>query len=344
MTGKKEITIVVLCLFVMLICTLKYEKKEEVISTIIQNDLEDVLSGRGSGAHDNFHALPNIDDIPILGKEDLIYKFTRKTVPVVNEEYNLVFFLVAKAASSEWLRFLMRLQGNENWCSKGCIHERGKNGLKYLSDYSLEDAQEMMTSSKWTRAIFVRNPKPRILSAFLDKAVSHSRHFKQSNCPIFESRGGSYDVCIKKHQEFDFFLYNITTHLGQNVHWRSIYSRVDEKWWPWINYVANMEDLSGDAEHFLRSIKSNVDGVSAWDRHGKTGWSDNERDCDSLGDSAFLAKKDTRHKTNAKDKMRQYYTAKLERFVETHYADDFNNPFFKFNEVRLFEEEDGENL
>jgi len=341
MADGKHVFAVVLYIFATLIFTIKYEKKQEV-PIIIQDDLEDVLSGRGSGAHDNFHALPDIDDQPTLDKNDIIYKFSRNTVPVVIEEYRLVFFLVAKAASSEWLRFLMRLQGNEKWCSKGPIHERSTNNLKYLSDYSLEEAQELMTSSKWTRAIFVRNPKPRILSAFLDKAVSHSANFRQNICPIFANRGGDYDACIEKHKDFDFFLYNITTNLGQNVHWRSIYSRVDEKWWPWMNYVANMEDLSMDAEHFLKTIKSNVDGVSAWERIGKTGWSDNERDCNSLGNSPFLAKKDSRHKTNAKDNMRQYYTAKLEKFVEAHYADDFNNPYFKFNEVKLFEGEENE--
>ena len=345
--SQKDKVISVICLCIVLIFTIKLDKTKEDVPgidiSIAHDDLEDVLSGRGSGAHDNFNIMPEIENAPTLTSDDLIYKFSRNTVPVVNEEYNLIFFLVAKAASSEWIRFLMRLQGQDNWCAEGCIHERETNGLKYLSDYSLDEAQEMMTSTKWTRAIFVRNPKPRILSAFLDKAVGHSGHFKKSNCPIFADRGGDLDVCIEKHTDFDFFLYNITTTLGKNVHWRSIYSRVDEKWWPWVNYVANMENLGNDAEDFLKSIKSNKDGVSAWDRIGKTGWSDNERDCDSLGDSAFLAKKDTRHKTNAKDQMRQYYTSKLENFVEIHYADDLDNPFFRFSDVQLFEKGDADN-
>jgi hypothetical protein len=252
----------------------------------------------------------------------------------------LIFFLVAKAASSEWIRFLMRLQGSERWCEKGCIHDSAENGLKFLSDYSVEEAEEMMTSPKWNRAIFVRNPKPRILSAFLDKAVSHKHHFIQSNCPIYADRGGSLDECIERYDDFEFFLYNITTTLDKNVHWRSIHSRVDVKWWPYINYVANMENLSEDAEDFLRSIYSKVNGASAWDNIGNTGWSDNERDCDSLGTSAFLAKKDTRHKTNAKDKLREYFTPALEEFVEIHYADDFNNPYFHFSEVKLYTDED----
>ena len=41
--------------------------------------------------------------------------------------------------------------------------------------------------------------------------------------------------------------------------------------------------------------------------------------------------------------MKQYYTTpELERFVETHWADDFNNPYFKFDEIKLFPEDKDE--
>ena len=306
---------------------------------------ENIMTGRGSGAHNNFHIIPT-DHHPTLEDSDLVYNLHRNTVPVVNEEYNLIFFLTAKAASSEWIRFLMRLQGSDNWCAP-TVHDKEVNGLKFLTDYSKEEAQEMMTSLKWNRAIFVRNPKPRILSAFLDKAVQHEKHFMRSNCPLWAEwtaeRGGTLQECIERHDSFEFFLYNITTTLNKNVHWRSIYSRIDDKWWPYVNYIAHMKDLSADAEDFLTSIHSNIDGVSAWDRIGKTGWSDNERDCDHLGTDAFLSKKDNQHHTNARDKMLQYYTPKLERFVETHFADDYNNPFFHFSEVKLYPDGDGEN-
>jgi Fe-S cluster biosynthesis and repair protein YggX len=342
MRSTPEIIIATFFLFVIVVFTIEFGKPSHKSLRSRGDDvLEDVVSGQGSGAHDNFHVMPDFENPPTLEQSDLIYNLARNTVPIVIEEYNLIFFLVAKAASSEWLRFFLRLEGNHRWCSNENIHDNEQNGLKYLSHYPIEKAQEMMTSPKWTRAIFVRNPKPRILSAFLDKAVAHSKHFVASNCATFAGTGGNHTYCIEHHTEFEFFLYNITTRLGKNVHWRSIYSRVDEKWWPWINYVANMEHLSEDAEHFLRTIKSKVDGVSAWDRIGKTGWSSDERHCDSLGNSSFLAMKDTRHKTNALDHMREYYTPKLERFVEVHYADDFNNPFFKFSDIKLFDKDEG---
>ena len=49
----------------------------------------------------------------------------------------------------------------------GCIpHNAILSGLKVLTDYSLEEANGMLTSEEWTRAMFVRDPKERALSAF----------------------------------------------------------------------------------------------------------------------------------------------------------------------------------
>lgn len=316
--------------------TINNIKNEEGLGTIVGDAM--VMAGRGSGSSENFHILPDYSNPPSITTHDLIYNDARNTVPIVIEEYNLVFFQVAKAASSEWIRFFLRLTGSDLWC-KGNIHSKSLVALKHLTDYSIEEAQEIMTSPEWTRAIFVRHPKPRILSAFLDKAINKKADFIKDKCRIYAARGGTKDECVERQADFSFFLHNITTTMHDNVHWRSIYSRIDEKWWPWMNYVANMENLSEDAEHFLKSIKSKKDGSSAWDRVGRTGWGEDERDCDHLGKDPFLAKKDTRHKTDAKKKMRTYYTKELEDFVELHYAADLNNPYFRFSEIKLFDED-----
>ena len=294
--------------------------------------------------HKNVRPYPTDLEIPRLEHDDLIYKGTFHPLsPVVIEEYNLVFFLVAKAASSEWIRFFMRLENNPQWCEDGGgIHDPLQNKLTLLKDYSLEQAQEMMTSPDWTRAIFVRHPKPRLLSAFLDKAIGHKRKFDEEFCDKYVKKGKdefTLEGCREHRLEFDFFLRNITTTLPDNVHWSPISSRMDEKWWPYTNYIATMEDLAEDAKHFLQSLTSNIDGVNAWDRVGKTGWGENERDCDHLGTDPFLGKKDTKHKTNAKTKMLQYYTPELEIFVETgNFKKDLQNEYFPFTPLHLFPE------
>jgi hypothetical protein len=276
--------------------------------------------------------------IPELKRNDLIYNKARNTVPIVIKEYNLIFFLQAKVASSEWLRFFMRLENKAEWCAE-FVYEHLQDTMTLLSDYNLNEAQSMMTDVKWKKVMFVRHPKPRILSAFLNRFVAEKELFKQHACKNYATLGSrNVTECTDAvdREDFSFFLKEITTVNRDNVHWRSIYSTVDEKWWPWIDEIYDMENISENAKTFLQSIKSNIDGVSAWDRIGKTGWSENVRDCNPHGDSAFMEKKDIHHKTDANTKLRRYYTPDLERFVEERYADDLNNPYFHFSPIQLY--------
>ena len=56
---------------------------------------------------------------------------------------------------------------NYDYHGEGIPHVIGINGLKYLHQYSLEEAEEMLVSDEWTRAMFVRDPKERALSGYL---------------------------------------------------------------------------------------------------------------------------------------------------------------------------------
>ena len=294
-------------------------------------------------SYHNYNNPPKNVKHPIVTKNDLIYDAHRNTPPIVNEEYNTIFFQVAKAGSSEWTRFFLRLSNDSTWCSSERIHDTKKNGLKYLSDYTMEEARQMMIDPKWNKAIFVRHPKPRVLSAFLDKAVARSLFFTKTICKAYQKHDGkNIDDCLKYHENFDFFVKEIIPTNSLNVHWRTIYSRVDEKWWPYINYVGYMESLSDHAKTFLESIHSNIDGISAWDKIGKSGWSNNERRCKNAVNAtgAFLAQQDIHHTTNARQKMLNFYTPELEKFIEDYYWDDLNNPYFQFKPIQLFEEDD----
>lgn len=273
-----------------------------------------------------------------LKHSDLIYHTrndSRNYIPVVNEEYKTVFFFIGKCATSEWKRMFVRMMGSPEWCTNR-IHDKETNQLKWLDDFPQAEAQRMMTSPEWTRAVFVRNPKERLLSAFLDKAVQHSGHFVNGPCRVYDAHGGDVQECIDNHQEFRFFLRRIITTMPTNVHWMQIYDQIDEKWWPYINFVGNMETLGEDAETLLRSIVSDKDGLSAWEHWGKTGWGSDEHDCTSKGTKPFLAEHDPVHETDAHTKLRKYYNPVLEMFVEKLYSKDLDNPYFQFSPIELF--------
>ncbi|GFH50034.1 hypothetical protein CTEN210_06510 [Chaetoceros tenuissimus] len=264
----------------------------------------------------------------------------------VNQEFKFIFFPIAKTACTEWVRFFMRLNNSPLWCSNGYehgIHSIKHENIKFMSDYTLEEQTHMMTSKDWTRAIFVREPKKRVLSAFLDK--SHNADWFRNFCPAYVSAGGDEKECIERRHDFDFFVKKMTVTLHDNAHWLPCYDYIDKKWWKYMTFISTMKNLSQDAEILLKSVKSSVDGVSAWDRIGKHGWGADfkKHGCEDSGDSrAFLEAKPTNHQTGAsKTKAeKKFYTPELEKIVENRYAKDLHNPYFHFEEFKIFDNDD----
>jgi Sulfotransferase family len=132
--------------------------------------------------------LPYQVDKLLIQQGDSIYlRQGWDTSPVVLEEYKLLFFTTAKVGCTVWKQLFRRMMGYEDWKAE---NTNGKlpwnpeaNGLKYLHHYSRQAASEMMTSPKWTRAIFVRDPKERFLSAYLDKVVQNPFFTRHVCCP-----------------------------------------------------------------------------------------------------------------------------------------------------------------
>ena len=112
----------------------------------------------------------------VLDPNDFVYHPGDWDVaPIVVEKYKLVFFTIPKVACTTWKQAFGLMIGYDNWYLdteglEGDPHDPNLNGLRYLYHFPIETAHEMMTSPHWTRAIFVRDPKIRFLSAFMDKA------------------------------------------------------------------------------------------------------------------------------------------------------------------------------
>jgi len=104
----------------------------------------------------------NSDKFPEANEDDIIYQKTGASA-IVNDEYKLIYFHIGKIASSEFKRFLKRLNNDPTWCVKDqfLVHRIGTNGLKYLAyDYSLKEVEHMMTSDEWTKAILSEIQSP----------------------------------------------------------------------------------------------------------------------------------------------------------------------------------------
>jgi hypothetical protein len=244
--------------------------------------------------------------------------------PVVIEEYKLIFFTSAKVGCTVWKQLFRRIMGEKDWkaqATKNLLPWNPKiNGLKYLYDYDRETASHMMSSPEYTRAIFVRESKERLLSAYLDKGVTNSWFMHNKCCP------STWDCTEIAKESLSSFFDLIQT--CKNEHWSSQSQRMQDKYWAYINFVGNMESVAADGERLLRQ-------VGAWEEFGMSGWGEEGNM------SMFEAKaggSGRLHATNARDRLRVHYTPELERKVELYYAADYNNPVMNLTQIQIYGE------
>lgn len=62
--------------------------------------------------------------------------------------------------------------------SRSILHNPKLNGLKCICDYDDKEVEAMMLNSSWIKAAFVREPRERILSAYLNKVIE-GNYFKE---------------------------------------------------------------------------------------------------------------------------------------------------------------------
>lgn len=181
--------------------------------------------------------------------------------------------------------------------------------VRYLWDYTLEEANYMMTAAEYTRAIFVRDPKKRFLSAFLDKGVHNYGNFLESHCcPQNDQK------CLPKnvHQIEGFIqlIQNCT-----DPHWRPQYHRMDPQQWGYINFLGHLERISVDGPRLLNKI-----GAGRYLRMG--GWGGGN-------ETRLFATSNQNHHTGAADNL-NLMTPEISRIVEEYYRDDYSFPMFGF--------------
>jgi len=303
-----------------------------------------------------------------LTKDDLIYENMFRT-PIVIPEYKLIFFPMPKVACTQFKLMMRQLMHNPfpdyllkyDHLNNHYLHNPEENNLTTLRDFSVEEAEEMMNSPDWTRTVFLREPKERILSAFLDKFVHYGwEHFTKSCCHrlpskerreeclshIFKSKSFCDSLSSTEQEgcfatvantteiikEFPYFL-NMTQQCS-NAHWLPQYSMVDTKWWPKMNYVGYMHTMEKDAQVLLQGLKSTTDGVSAWDKYGKTGWGENKTESFLMEKNKISSQESTIH-----NRLRRYYSVEDEKFVEEHWAIEWNQTYFQFDRIDLYPKE-----
>lgn len=228
-----------------------------------------------------------------ITKQDTIMRSGYDTSPIVIEKYRLVLFTIPKAACTVIKQLARRLAGKQDWKigNDKIPHDPLINGLTYLSSLDTEKATMIMTSPNWTRAIFVRDPHVRVLSSYLDKAVKHD-YVKQK--------------CHVSPKTFSDFLALVPR--CKDPHWQTQKSFVDDKWWPFMNFIGHVETAQYDMQRLLR-------GLSIWEKYGAHGWGSNNS---TIFSQNYLPSR----ATGSQDKTFGYYTEDLWDKVSKIYSED----------------------
>lgn len=213
-----------------------------------------------------------------------------------------------------WIKLFRRIIDNPNW-KKISKNPNFKNGLKFLNDYTVAEANKIMTSPEYTRAIFVRDPKERFVAQHEEYANNQGRRFLVAFC--CESEGN----CIDKHKKAKGFA-NLINSCNEAV-WRPQAHRMEPKYFKTLDFIGHYENIREDSRRLLERI-------GAWDEYGKSGWGVD-------GSEEIFDSSVTRKETMVKKLKRFYKDPKLERKVERLYSADYSNALFNFTVMKLSE-------
>ena len=262
----------------------------------------------------------------IVEENDYIYQErvndSWDSAPIVIESHKIIFFTIPKVGCTVWKQLFRRMNGADDYMSQDealyLPHNPSTNGLKYLYNYTKEEASIMMTSPEWTRAIMIRDPKKRFLSSYIDKAIENDSNHIRSRCCIDD------EPCVSKaSSSLTGFL--SLTQTCKDDHWRPQNDRVDEKYWPYMDNILHLENAQNDAKELLQK-------VGAWDEYGSNGWGTiitKKKTGETRNRSIFEGNQDSgTHTRHSNDQVWKYYTPDSELSVETVYRDDYNNPLF----------------
>jgi len=257
-----------------------------------------------------------------LKPTDSIYRVDFAS-PIVLEKHRLVFFAVPKAACTVFKQLFRRMSGHTNWHKQNndLPHKHTVNGLKLLRDYPLDVANEMLTNRTWTRAIFLRDPRERLLSAYLDKGKKANLINKWC-CP-------ETNDCGLSAKSFEGFLTEVMPNC-LNDHWSLQARRCEPKFYYSWNYIGYVKTAAEDTRQMLIEMarrNGNGGGSALWDEYCASGWGGKNG-----SEHIFQRISSIRHGTSSSDKMKQYFNSpEIKRLATQILRLDLEHPLFQFS-------------
>jgi hypothetical protein len=147
--------------------------------------------------------------------------------------------------------------------------------------------------------MFVRDPKVRLLSNFLEYVVKDEGEFIRWPCC------GGKDACVESYLEFPSFIKKFGD--CDEAYFRPQGWKMEPKYYPLLTFVGHYSRMKGDAQRLLRRI-------GAWEEYGSRGWGPNGEDSifhnvSVISESLFL----------------RYYSPEIEKAVQNRFKSDYVN-------------------
>ena len=201
---------------------------------------------------------------------------------IVLPKEKMIFFLNLKSVSTYWKCLLYVVENN-----KPCPLKSKNTKFLSLTNYTTNDVVNMMLGDSWTKITIVRDPRERILSAYLHKAVREN---------YVENR------CKRKVESFSAFIDLIKT--CKDPHWRpQIYLPKPV----YKNFIIGKMSVRNNISQFTESI---LKRMGAWER--MKDWIRNTED--------FSERK---HPTFAKDQIAEYFNREIEDNIISMYKEEY---------------------
>ena len=105
-----------------------------------------------------------------------------------------------------------------------------------------------------------------------------------------------------------------------STHWAPISERMEEKYWPYINFIGSLENVAEDSHKLLER-------VGAWDEVGKTGWG-------ATGTEAIFIEDD--HANDAVLESLSMYNPTVDKLLDTFYKADYDSPYLGFASKKVY--------
>lgn len=336
-------------------------KEEPQIATMSKENAELLEKVKAIVANEPKHE-GTIDADGIDWSDDIFERKGWNNDPIVVERYKLLFFTIPKNACTTFFQLFRRIKGVDEWLTVDQrTHDPSKNRLAYFGKLSKQRQKEILLDPTWTKAIFVRDPLERTLSAYMEKGLTASgykpwvggAHLKR-NCCNMQRSPKFPDVDIKACHEaplrpfnnhltaenFPFEMFFREFVIGcPDDHWKPQHKRLAPSNYKFINFVGKFETIMEDTHRLLKQI-------GAFEEFGSHGWGidkyqqTNEFTGQTLNITKSLAifeRNHANHKSGASNQWSKdlYYTDSLRRLVYEWYRKDYECELYNFTKPKL---------